>query len=121
MSDFSQERKEHAKAKRAIDEAQLDIWDAVKKGWPEFYVEPPSQELTSGTCDSLTREQIDMGVKALVLSCNLSGGSAGDVQLYELLQTYLQNPDARQKLNSVVRQTRQQRPSPATEQSRSAT
>lgn len=119
MSDFSQEFKEHAKAKRDIAEAQLDIWDALRKGWPEFFANPPSQELTSGTCHKLTRQQVDMGVRAFVLACNLSGGSVGDVQLYELLQTYLQNPEERQKLNSVVRQSNKRRPRLTTEQSRS--
>ncbi|SOE81011.1 hypothetical protein SAMN05446927_4265 [Caballeronia arationis] len=102
MSDFSQELKEHAKSRRDIAEAQLDIWRAVKKGWPEFVVKPPSQELTPGTCDLLTRQQIDMGVHAFVLACNLSGGSVGDVQIYDLLTAYLQDHVARTAINEAV-------------------
>lgn len=104
MSDFSQELKEEAKAKRDIAEAQQGIWDAVKKGWPEFFVEPPLQELTSGTCHKLTQQQIDNGVRALVLACNLSGGSVGDVQLYDLLNVYLRDCETARGINEVVRQ-----------------
>lgn len=118
---YVDEQKDEAYAKRNISTAQWAIWDAVKKGWPEFFVEPPLQELVSGTCHALTRQQVDMGVKALVLACNLSGGSAGDVQLYELLQTYLQNHEARQHINSIVRQTRQRRSRLTIEQARGTT
>ncbi|WP_449412068.1 hypothetical protein [Pandoraea soli] len=96
--------------KRAIEQAQAMILKGIKRGWPEFYVEPPAQELTSGACHNLTRQQIDNGVRALVLTCNLSGGSAGDVQLYELLQTYLRNPAARHELNDVVQSAKKRLP-----------
>jgi hypothetical protein len=49
-----------------------------------------------------------MGVKALSLTCNLSGGSVGTIQLYDLLQTYLLNPAARDEINHLVGGIRKQ-------------
>ncbi|MDH6149316.1 hypothetical protein OKW46_003241 [Paraburkholderia sp. WSM4179] len=107
---YVDERSEETLARQNILAAQQAIWTAVKEGWPEFYVEPPKHELTSGTCDRLTLQQIDAGVRAFILACNLSGGSVGDVQLYELLHAYLQSPEARQRINHVVQETGLRRP-----------
>ncbi|WAL81855.1 hypothetical protein OYT13_18805 [Pandoraea sp. XJJ-1] len=96
--------------KRAIEQAQAMILNGIKRGWPEFYVEPPAKEVTATQFASLSDRQIDNAVRALVLACNLSGGSTGNVQLYELLRTYLHNPLARVKINDVVSEAGKQAP-----------
>ena len=104
---LAQELKEYAQERRNIQDAQQQIWDALNKGWPEFFVEPPQQKVTSGTCQTLTRQQIDNGVRVFVLACNLSGGSVGVVQLYELLRAYLQNSQARESMNDIAQASNQ--------------
>lgn len=111
MMSLAQELKEHAIERQIIAHAQQQIWDAVEKGWPEFFVEPPRHELHSGACHKLTRQQIDNGVRAFVLACNLSGGSVGTLQLYELLNLYLGDPTARDAINDSVLQWKTPAPS----------
>lgn len=82
--------------------AQTAINQALKKYLGKSYVEPPAKKIYSDEYNKLSRLQIDQGVIALVHSCNLSGGSIGDVDLYKLVRTYLFDQEARAKINAVV-------------------
>ena len=85
--------------------ARAMISDAMKifRG-PESYVKQHKERVFSDGYDKLSRHQIDQGVIALVLECNLSGGSvSGGVDLYKLVRTYLWDPQARSEMNAVVR------------------
>ncbi|NHZ38584.1 hypothetical protein F1609_00160 [Massilia sp. CCM 8693] len=66
------------------------------------YVKEPKKVISSGNYADLSREQIDQGVVALVVHCNLSGGSILDMNLYRLIRTYLWSPQARSEINAVV-------------------
>jgi len=97
--------KEHAQAKRNIAQARQEILSALQKAWPCFYQEPPTDEVGSDKCHELTLLQIGIGVRALVLTCNLRGGSTGNMNIYRLMQAYLWDRDARQKINEIVRES----------------
>ncbi len=96
---------EHAQAKRNIARAQQEILSALQKAWPCFYQEPPTDEVSSDKCYELTHLQIDMGVRAMGLACNLRGGSTGDVDLYQLLRAYFWGRDARRRINEIVKES----------------
>lgn len=51
----------------------------------------------------LTTNGIDSGIVALLLINNMSGGSAGDVDLYNLLHKYLLNKTARKQINQILK------------------
>lgn len=67
------------------------------------YVEPPREVVDRNEYHRLSRLQSDQGVVALVLACNLSGGSIGNMDLYKLVRTYLWDDAARSEINDVVR------------------
>jgi hypothetical protein len=75
---------------------------AMKKFRGESYVTQSAKRIYSDEYDRLSQLQMDQGVVALVLECNLSGGSVGNVDLYKLVRAYLQNPAARNEINAVV-------------------
>lgn len=52
--------------------------------------------------EELTTNGIDSGVVALLLINNMSGGSVGDVDLYELLHKYLLNKNVRKQINQII-------------------
>lgn len=79
------------------------IHSAMKKFRADLYVEQPTERICFNEYKKLSRLQIDQGVVALVLECNLSGGSVGDVDLYKLLRCYLHSEDARAEINAIVR------------------
>ncbi len=60
------------------------------------------QEYDSGNMHTLSQREINDGVIAFLLQCNIAAGSAGDIDLYGLIATYLRNPAIRRKLNQVV-------------------
>ncbi|MGO4575023.1 hypothetical protein AB4Z48_03125 [Cupriavidus sp. 2TAF22] len=93
---------EFAQKKRDIAQAQLKILAAVQSAWPSFYEEPMREDVSSASCKKLSHLQIGMGVRALVLACNLRGGSTGDVDIYRLMQAYFWDQDARQRINQIV-------------------
>jgi len=93
---------EHSQAKRNIAQAKRKILSALETTWPDFYQDPPGEEVSSDSCRKLSHLQIGMGVRAMVLACNLRGGSTGDVDIYRLMQAYLWDWDARQKINEIV-------------------
>ena len=53
--------------------------------------------------EELTTTGIDSGVVAFLLINNMSGGSVGDVDLYELLHKYLLNKDTRKLINQIIK------------------
>ncbi|PWF44005.1 hypothetical protein [Massilia glaciei] len=85
-------------------EATIQINQALRlcRG-QESYVAPPNETVTCGSYRMLDRFQCDQGVVALVLACNLSGGSVNDVDLYKLVRTYLWDECARAEINAVVK------------------
>jgi hypothetical protein len=46
--------------------------------------------------------QIDNAVRIAVMALHLSGGSVGEINLYQLLQTYLLDEEKRRAINRVV-------------------
>jgi len=83
-------------------DAQHAIHSAMKRFQPGSYVKQPTDRVCFNEYDKLTRTQIDQGVVALVLECNLSGGSVGDMDLYKLARCYLQNQNARTEINAII-------------------
>lgn len=82
--------------------AKAEINKALKLFRPS-YVKQHVDVVDHASYKKLSRDQIDQGVIAFVLECNLSGGSIMDMDLYKLLRTYLWNPDARAEINAVVK------------------
>lgn len=93
---------DHIKAKANYASAQEKLWKAVEQAYPIFAVTPPKKEVMFDECHKLSRVQIDTGVRAFAMACNLYGGSMGDVQLYRLLNAYLRDPAMRGRINEVV-------------------
>jgi hypothetical protein len=83
-------------------QAQSLIAQALKFFRGASYVKQSKKVISSGNYGDLSREQIDQGVVAFVVHCNLSGGSVGAMNLYKLIGTYLLNPLAQSDLNAVV-------------------
>jgi hypothetical protein len=86
---------------------KLNVQAAIHREMEKFvagsYVQQSEDRIYSDGYDKLSRQQIDQGVIALVLECNLSGGSVSDVDLYKLVRNYLWYPEARNEMNAVVR------------------
>lgn len=88
---------------KLLKQASIDKINAALKAFRgPSYVEPPKQVVTFTNYRQLDRLQIDQGVIAFVLACNLSGGSMGDMDLYKLIRTYLWSDAARAEINDVV-------------------
>jgi len=100
---LTQNQKDAAQAKRDLAKAQTAILKAIEFAWPALYVDPPKTEVGSNDGHKLSRRQTDNGVRALMLACNLTGGSVGPIQLYDLMAVYFQDPEARAEINRVVR------------------
>jgi hypothetical protein len=83
-------------------QAQALIAQALKLFRGESYVKQPKKVISSASYNDLSRHQLDQGVIALVVHANLSGGSAGDMNLYKLVRTYLWDTQARTEINAVV-------------------
>ena len=96
---------EHSRAKRNIAQAQREILSALETAWPDFYQDPPAEEVSSDSCRKLSHLQIGMGVRAMALACNLQSGSTGDLGIYRLMQAYFWDDDARQMINKIVKES----------------
>lgn len=83
--------------------ARAVIADAMRIFRGPSYVKQPKKIVSSASYRDLSREQIDQGVVALVVHCNLSGGSVDDMNLYKLVKAYLWHPHARTEINAVMR------------------
>lgn len=81
--------------------AQNSIRKAVAE-YTEGEVVLAGQEYDSGNVHTLSQREITDGVIAFLLQCNIVAGSAGDIDLYSLIATYLRNPEVRRQLNQVV-------------------
>jgi len=68
--------------------------------------EPPKNQLNSGSVHELGHQQVMQGVTAMLLQCNISAGSAGDIDLYKLNSLYLRDPEVRQALNGILKDRR---------------
>lgn len=79
------------------------INSAMKQYCGASYVNPSKKVIGYGDYKKLTRAQSDQGVVALVHACNLSGGSAVEMDLYRLVRNYLWHPEARAEINAVVK------------------
>ncbi|MGF6635084.1 hypothetical protein [Paraburkholderia sp. MM6662-R1] len=65
--------------------------------------QPPKSQLSSGNVHELDHQQIVQGVTAMLLQCNISAGSAGDIDLYKLNSLYLRDPEVRQLINGILK------------------
>jgi hypothetical protein len=63
----------------------------------------PIEVLNSGRYGELSHQQIRIAVVAMLLVCNLSAGSAGDIDLYKVLNLYLKDPSTRAEINAVLK------------------
>lgn len=61
----------------------------------------PKARRTSDSHKFLTIEEINNAVVVFILSLNLNNGSDGYVDLYQLLQKYLLNPEKREQMNAI--------------------
>jgi DNA-binding transcriptional regulator YdaS (Cro superfamily) len=101
--DLQQLRSTPVMTEKLLKQASIaDINAALKRFRGPSFVEPPKQVVDCDEYKQLNRLQIDQGVIALVLACNLSGGSVGDMDLYRLIRTYLLDQSARDEINDVV-------------------
>lgn len=58
------------------------------------------------THKKLNRDKTNAAVINLVKELNLWGGSNGDISLYDLIGTYLLNPESRKPMNVVAEKYR---------------
>ncbi len=83
---------------------QRKINEAIKDYQCDCYVEPPNSDINSSNYHKkLNRIQVNQAVIAMILHLNLAGGSAGDFDLYKLLQAYMLDLDKRNQLNEVLK------------------
>lgn len=88
---------------KLLKQASINKINAALKAFRgASYVEPPKQVVTFTNYSQLDRSQIDQGVIALTLACNLSGGSMNNMDLYRLARAYIWNEAARAEINDVV-------------------
>lgn len=66
----------------------------------------PKKAFSLSNSNELTRDQIFEAVRAFCLTLNLSTGNSGGRDLYLLTELYLTNPDAREKINKVLVESR---------------
>ena len=69
-------------------------------GKPRF--KKQNQQIGQQEAQKITTNDINGAVMVFVDTLNLYGGSNGDINLYELLQSYLQIPEYREKFNNLV-------------------
>ncbi|WP_299761352.1 hypothetical protein [uncultured Dokdonia sp.] len=62
-----------------------------------------SKSINSSDLSKLSINEINLTVKVIVDFLNLTGGSIGDYNLYELLQSYLLDTDKRKAINEIIK------------------
>ncbi|CAG9195952.1 conserved hypothetical protein [Paraburkholderia caribensis] len=67
---------------------------------------PPTHQLDSGSVHSLNHQQIVQGVIAMLLQCNITSGSAADIDLYKLNSLYIRDPEIRRVINGFLNDQR---------------
>ena len=65
-------------------------------------VKKVNQERTGADLEKISTNVINKGVVVFTDFLNIMSGSAGDINLYRLLQAYLSVPEYREKINAVV-------------------
>ena len=61
------------------------------------------EQIGSRDLENMDVNDINLGVIALTDFYNLSGGSIGTIDLYQLLQKYFLDKDKRKEINEIVR------------------
>lgn len=65
-------------------------------------IEKVNDSRTTGKISQISTNDINKGVVVLTDFLNINSGSAGEFNLYRLLQAYLSIPEYRTKINSIV-------------------
>jgi len=66
------------------------------------YLKKVKKERTGVEIEQISTNDINAAVVVLTDFLNIMSGSAGDINLYRLLQSYLSIPEYREKINAVV-------------------
>lgn len=85
--------------------ARLKAQDHIRKAIAEYNeceASAATYEYDSGNVHTLSQQEITDGVVAFLLQCNIVAGSAGDIDLYRLIGTYVRDPAARQRVNRAI-------------------
>lgn len=91
----------------ARNRAQRQIDEALRTYHEEAYEELPKAEVNGGNCHKkLSKRHVVQAVTAMTMYLGLGGGSAGTVDLYELLDVALLHPERHSELNEVLRRAR---------------
>ena len=95
---------DHALYKQGKAAIQRTMWQHALK-WRDL--DPsvmPTKTLYSDEAHQLDSQLIIAAVVLMVAFLGLSGGSGGDIDLYQLNLGYLKDPDLRGRMNSVMRE-----------------
>jgi len=76
----------------------LNNYRQFSKSKLEIY---PSSRRTSDSHKFLSVKEINNAVVVFIMTLHLENGSAGDVDLYQLLQKYLLDTDKRKQMNAI--------------------
>ena len=93
---------DHALYKQGKAAIQRTMWQHALK-WR--HLDPgviPTKTVYSDEAHQLDSQLIIAAVVLMVAFLDLSGGSVGDIDLYKLNLGYLQDPDLRGRMNSVM-------------------
>ena len=94
----------HALYKQDKAAIQKSMWQHALK-WRELDSSVmPTKTVYSDEAHQLDSQLIIAAVVLMVAFLGLSGGSVGDIDLYKVNLGYLQDPDLRGRMNSVVRE-----------------
>ena len=74
--------------------------DAAGDPIPEF----PDEKFHLGNTEALSHEQVRSGAYMLMCLYDLPSGNSGGRNLYELLDLYFRNNEARDQMNRVIKQ-----------------
>lgn len=89
--------------------ARLKAQDRIRKAIAEYNESEASavpHEYDSGNVHTLSQREINDGVIAFLLQCNVASGSAGDIDLYRVVGAYLRDPVARKEINEILKNWR---------------
>ncbi len=64
------------------------------------------EQISGSQTETIDINDINSAVIVFCDTLNLSGGSSGNMDLYNLLQSYLKNPESRKKINDVIFESR---------------
>ena len=104
LSELIMSTDDHALYKQDKAAIQSSMWRHALK-WREL--DPsvmPTKTVYSDEAHQLDSQLIIAAVVLMVAFLGLSGGSVGDIDLYKINLGYLQDPDLRGQMNSVMRE-----------------